>query len=107
MPFVRGFELTREGGVRVTVPPDLTFFAGHFAGAPIVPGAALLQLALQQLPPCDAVTLHRVRFLRPVGPGAELTLAVHAAAGGEATFTLHQGDEVVAHGALRIEGTER
>jgi 3-hydroxymyristoyl/3-hydroxydecanoyl-(acyl carrier protein) dehydratase len=102
---VRGFELGPEDGdLVVRVPPDLGFFAGHFDGAPIVPGAALLQLVLQQLPAADVATLQRVRFLRAVGPGAVLRLSLQASGGGETTFRLDDGVGTVASGLVQVGG---
>lgn len=53
------------------------YFEGHFEGAPVYPGAALLAdlagAARSSWPDLGRVVrLHRIRFQRPLGPGARL-----------------------------------
>lgn len=77
-------------------------YAGHFPGAPLVPGAALLT-ALDDL--VLAVTgtrlgrLGRVRFLGPVVPGEAITLRV-------GVITASPEGDNVSLSALRAEGGE-
>jgi len=102
---VRGFEVEGEGAVRrVRVPDDLAFLAGHFPGAPIVPGAALIQLALQcaAMPATERVVVQRVRFLRPVVPGAELTLSFTPEGDGVG-FAFADGAGDVARGVVAVD----
>lgn len=98
---MRSFAITTLGDrLAIDVPDDLAFFAGHFPGAPIVPGAALLQLALQQVGgDAPAVTLERVRFLEPVGPGARLALRI-SRSGERAAFGFDASGKNVAQGSL-------
>ncbi len=66
------------------VPPDLACFGGHFAGAPIVPGVALVQWALhfaQQAFQLEAAqvqalqaNVRQLKFMRAIQPHAALTL---------------------------------
>lgn len=101
------FRVTRSpDGLHVEVPSDLAFFVGHFASQPIVPGAALLQLVLQQLGDDDGsrvARLRRVRFLRPVQPGMQLDLRIENSAGDEALFTLSAAGATMAHGSIGLE----
>lgn len=95
-------------GWRITVPDDLAFFDGHFPRRPIVPGAALLQLTLQQVAEirnATAVVLDRVRFQRLVEPGARFDLRLETTAD-SATFCLADPQGVLAQGALRCGGGE-
>lgn len=72
-------------------------FPGHFPGAPLVPGAALLEAVATQI---GLVRVHRVRFLRPVRPGEALDLEVEGDLRVE--FRLRRGDEVVLRGVGEV-----
>jgi 3-hydroxymyristoyl/3-hydroxydecanoyl-(acyl carrier protein) dehydratase len=88
--------------------------AGHFPGAPIVPGAALLDAAvhaaLQMLRPAGTDDAHAdsaaacsvgsAKFLGPVGPGETLLLCVDSAAEGSARFEISCRGTKVAIGTL-------
>ena len=59
---------------QIVFAQDHPAFAGHFPGAPIVPGVLLLAEALERLAqegaaPLNCARLHSVKFLRPVHPG--------------------------------------
>lgn len=72
--------MSRPGRVALLVAQDAAFFAGHFPGDPIVPGAQLLDLVVQalrvRLPelqgPLEVVV---AKFLHPVRPGDQPELA--------------------------------
>lgn len=100
---LRSFDLTPgPEHLAIAVPDDLAFFAGHFPGAPVVPGAALLQLALQHgAGDAAAIELERIRFLAPAGPGAQLALRTQRA-GERATFAFTSGAQSVAQGSLLV-----
>jgi UDP-N-acetylglucosamine acyltransferase len=93
---------------RKLVSANEPFFAGHFPGAPVMPGVlvceALAQLAatLGHIPgDTRLVGVSRARFRRPVQPGDELTLVVTAA--GEHIAGVVTCDEaVVAHVEFRL-----
>lgn len=80
-------------------------FAGHFPGAPILPGVVLLDEAIRAVeltgggePRCWQVT--SVKFLKPVGPGEALILEQERLAGGTVRFTIWSAGQAVATGAL-------
>lgn len=92
------------------VPPDHPAFAGHFPGAPIVPGVLLLDAAVHALQqahtpqaagPAAARTceISSAKFLSPVGPGETLTISCRPGAGGT-HFEIHSGARKVATGTL-------
>jgi 3-hydroxyacyl-[acyl-carrier-protein] dehydratase len=86
------------------IPPDHPAFAGHFPGAPIVPGVVLLDAAIhamQQLlgqpGPCE---IGAAKFLSPVGPGETLTITLNTTATGGARFEISSAGRKVATGTL-------
>jgi len=76
-------------------------FAGHFPGAPIVPGVLLLDEAVHAAQHGGmAVTgVASAKFLRPVGPDQALVLAC-AAEGARVNFNITQAGQPVAAGQL-------
>lgn len=86
-------ELRREPDcvhVRLRIPADLSYLAGHFPGTPIVPGVVLLRWALElgrrqfPLPPAFK-RMSAVKFMRIVPLDTELGLTLRCA-GGELAF---------------------
>ena len=89
----------------LTVAADHPSFAGHFPGAPVLPGVVLLDEAIRALelaaggePRCWRIAA--VKFLRAVGPGEPLELEQEQLAGGTIRFTILSGGQTVATGAL-------
>jgi 3-hydroxymyristoyl/3-hydroxydecanoyl-(acyl carrier protein) dehydratase len=79
--------------------------AGHFPGTPIVPGVVLLDETLRAVEQDSAAAATRWRismakFLSPVRPGEELTLAHESQADGSLRFTVSREGQLVAHGVL-------
>lgn len=91
-----------------TVPAGHPAFAGHFPGQPIVPGVVLLDWALgrarQRRPDARSWTVVQTKFLRPVGPGAQLVLTLTPTPRGALGFEIGEAGEVVASGVLQSEG---
>ena len=100
----------------LTIAPDHPAFAGHFPGAPIVPGVVLLDAAVHamlQMPrPATAgdagdkstgktCRISAVKFTSPVGPGETLTISCTAAAG-STRFEISSGGRKVATGTLLL-----
>ena len=89
----------------IEIPPDHPSFAGHFPKFPVLPGAVLLDEALQAIHRTRGIDLERwqitsVKFLDAVHPGDALRLE-HAATGtGSIRFTVRAAGGVVATGSL-------
>lgn len=97
------------------IAPDHPAFAGHFPGAPIVPGVVLLDAAVHaalQLsraptanegkpgPLGESCQISSAKFLSPVGPGETLTISLDTTAAGSARFEISSGGRKVATGTL-------
>ena len=103
-----------HGETTLLIAHDHPAFAGHFPGAPIVPGVVLLDAAvyavLQALRPTpsadgddDAKRICQVssaKFLSPVGPGETLTITYATSATGSTRFDISSGSRKVATGTL-------
>lgn len=87
------------------VPPEHPAFAGHFPGAPILPGVVLLDVLLLW---AEAVTGRAVgqigsaKFLSPVAPGEVLSLALVCGTADSARFDILSGSRKVATGQLAL-----
>jgi 3-hydroxyacyl-[acyl-carrier-protein] dehydratase len=94
------------GTVRVVdVDRDHPAFAGHFPGAPVLPGVVILGWVLQAAdaqpgaPDDGRWCVEQVKFLGPVGPGSRLRITLTPLSGGTGFEVLH-GDRPVARGRL-------
>jgi len=91
----------------VAVAADHPAFAGHFPGHPILPGVVLLGWAARTLAaatgqpalPCEVAA---AKFLRPVGPGAVLTIRHTRQANDAWRFEIFGELGPVASGSLRM-----
>jgi 3-hydroxyacyl-[acyl-carrier-protein] dehydratase len=88
------------------VPRDHPSFAGHFPKFPVLPGAVLLDAALQVIQRERGIDLRQwqiasVKFLDAVRPGDALRLEhVVAAKSGLIRFTIRVADRTVVSGSL-------
>ena len=97
------------------IAADHPAFAGHFPGAPILPGVVLLDAAvhalLAMLRPAmpdgqaadrrgEICQIGAAKFLSPVGPDETLTIAIDTATAGSARFEIASGGRKVATGTL-------
>ena len=102
-----------QGDTTLRIAPDHPAFAGHFPGAPIVPGVVLLDAAvhavMQWLPPrasgagdnaSQTCQISAAKFLSPVGPGETLTISCATSASGSIRFDISSGNRKVATGTL-------
>lgn len=102
-----------HGDTTLLIAPDHPAFAGHFPGAPIVPGVVLLDAAvhtvLQALRPSawsdgdsmmTVCQISSAKFLSPVGPGETLTIACTTSTSGSTRFDISSGSRKVATGTL-------
>lgn len=79
--------------------------AGHFPGAPVLPGVVMLDEAIHAIelegggePRCWRIA--SVKFLKAVGPAEVLALEQERAASGAIRFTILSAGQAVATGAL-------
>ncbi|HZF79495.1 MAG TPA: CoA ligase, partial [Rubrivivax sp.] len=100
---LREFALQVMADPVVTIAADHPAFAGHFPGRPVLPGVVLLSLITQALNGRLGATprIDNAKFLAPVGPGAQLRLALREQSGGNAvTFEIWHGPQLAARGQL-------
>ena len=81
-------------------------FDGHFPGHPILPGAKLLDLVVQNLREAGAlrdgpIEIVSAKFLATVAPASLVRLSWTAKIDGSCRFVCTQGDQSVATGVLR------
>jgi len=103
---------TRSAVLPVAI--DHPAFAGHFPGAPIVPGVLLIDWALAAIAAAENIELLPgeltvVKFLQPVAPGADLLMSYVVAESGDAppkiTFHIECGADLVASGSAIARST--
>lgn len=91
--------------IPLPIAADHSAFAGHFPGAPVLPGVVLLDEAIRAIERADGSGprcwhIASVKFLRGVAPGEALTLEEERLAGGVVRFTVLSAGRAVASGAL-------
>ena len=93
------------GAVTVTIGAEHPALAGHFPGAPILPGVLLLDemlRAVEQERSCAGMRwrIGAAKFVKPVRPGETLTLEHEPLANGSIRFHIASAGQPVAHGVL-------
>jgi len=84
------------GDTWLRIAPDHPALAGHFPGAPIVPGALLLDEALHSIDPsASAWHIASAKFHRVVRPGEPLRLGWQRTESGELRIEIHAADVLV------------
>ena len=94
-----------------TVPLDHPAFAGHFPGTPILPGVALLDMALHAISAATGLSLDicevsSVKFLSPARPGDRLEIHHRRASGDTLRFDIMAGTRVIASGSIAAPSAE-
>ena len=96
---------------KLTITAEHPALAGHFPGAPIVPGVLLLDEMVRAVEQ-DGSTLRphwrisTAKFVKPVRPGETLTLEHEPLPNGSLRFSVARAGEPVAHGVLVPAATE-
>lgn len=86
------------------IDPDHPCLAGHFPGAPLVPGVVLLEQVAQALQARHGLRLARIveaKFLAPLLPGCEARVEL-AGVPPRLRFEIRSGERRLARG--RVEG---
>jgi predicted LPLAT superfamily acyltransferase len=96
----------------LTVDAAHPALAGHFPGAPVVPGVVLLDETLRALEQANGGTgmqwtVGAAKFLKPVQPGETLTVESEPLPNGALRFVVSSAGRPVANGVLRPAGTTR
>ena len=91
--------------IALTVPADHPAYDGHFPGAPVLPGAILLDAAIGAIEAAEQRSGLRwrvpvVKFLGAVRPGEPLELEFHRLESGAIPFQPHTRGRAVAEGTL-------
>ncbi len=90
------------------IDPGHPALAGHFAGAPVLPGVVLLDETVRALEqangaPASRWTVGTAKFLKPVRPGETLTLESEPLPNGSIRFAVSSDGRAVATGVLRAQ----
>ncbi len=93
------------GALTLRISAEHPAFAGHFPGAPVLPGVVLLDEMVRALEDEAAQGARRWRigaakFLKPVRPGETLTLEHEPLPNGSIRFSVLNAGQPVAHGLL-------
>src|SRR3981081_232659 len=93
------------GAVTVPVPAEHPALAGHFPGAPILPGVLLLDEMVRAVEqdrsqPGTRWRIGTAKFVKPVRPGETLTLEHQPLPNGSIRFSISSAGQTPAHARL-------
>ena len=93
-----------EAVTTLTIAVEHPALAGHFPGAPILPGVVLLDEIVHAVQSAEHATvgwrIGTAKFVSPVHPGETLTLGHERMANGSIHFSVSRAGQAVAHGVL-------
>lgn len=92
-----------ENRILLPVPADHACFPDHFPGAPLVPGALLLQWIFAGLARAHKIQIHhiqQVKFLAPVLPGDNLQIDFATSDDRQLRFDCYRDQTLIAKGKL-------
>lgn len=110
MPFLTSAERASSGesadAWSFTLRADEPCFAGHFDGAPVLPGIAHVAIAIEacarlSAPPGPLLAIDDLRFLQPLGPGDRCAVRVSPAPDA-IRFEIHRDGVLASRGHLRF-----
>ncbi|MDM5135099.1 hydroxymyristoyl-ACP dehydratase [Aeromonas salmonicida] len=109
LPTVLGSETLADGvRLHLRLDPELSWFAGHFPGAPLLPGVTQIHWVMHyatsrlnlELP---FHGLDQLKFQRPLRPGAECSLSLQwQPQKDQLVFSYALGDELASSGRVRF-----
>lgn len=101
--------MSLRSAIPLSIPVDHPAFAGHFPGAPVVPGVVLIDRVMFVIAAATGQAYRQIawaKFLRPVPPGQALMIHYETDVYGSARFEITAGTDKVASGHLLVADTE-
>lgn len=97
--------VSQATSITFEIAPDHPALPGHFPGRPIVPGAVLLDEAIERIGavlgrPLDACHIGSAKFMSPAAPGEPLALSFGRDERGTIRFSIGAGERTTVVGVL-------